>query len=66
MELGLADGIWQPESASPRNMAAAAGGLPDITVRRKKYEEAMAAKQPAAKPEDGGRLAIEKARFAFV
>lgn len=65
VELGLADGIWQPEGASVRNMAAAAGGLPDITVLRKKYEEAMAAKPPAAKPVDGGRLAIERARFAF-
>lgn len=72
VDLGLADGIWTPESADPRNMAAAFG-LPDITVLRQRYAEAH--KDPAPDPEpntdpeptsnwqQNAALAIEKARF---
>lgn len=66
VDLGLADAIWQPESADPRNMAAAFG-LPDITVLRQRYAEAQ--KDPAPDPgtqwQQDAAIAIEKARFAM-
>lgn len=66
VELGLADGIWQPESTDPRNMAAAFG-LPDITVLRQRYAEAQKAPEPAPDTawQQDAALAIEKARFAM-
>lgn len=64
VDLGLADGIWQPESADPRNMAAAFG-LPDITVLRQRYTEAQ--ENPVPESETGWQqeaaIAIERARF---
>lgn len=66
VELGLADGIYEPQAAPCRNMAAAAGGLPDIVTLRKRYEEAMAVKEtPAAPRAVGAALAIEQERFRF-
>ncbi len=65
VELGLADSIQKAERSNPRNMAAAASGLPDITVLRKRYEEAMALSSPKEKP-DGDLLAIEQARFSHL
>ena len=64
VDLGLADGIWQPERADPRNMAAAFG-LPDITVLRQRYAEAQ--EKPAPNPDTDWQqeaaIAIERARF---
>ena len=64
VELGLADGLWQPEQADPRNMAAAFG-LPDITVLRQRYAEAQEKPVPKSGTDwqQEAAIALEKARF---